>query len=163
QRLATGDADFPQRQQAEDARNIGAGPAAGIPPAARGVIAEIGRKQHGALEQFLDRRARHAERKAAAGGMADQRQRGGRDTLAHDSDKIGKVVLKLTDITDIAARARGAVAANVDGIAFDPALRQRPGECVDGVSAGAGRAMNDDGYPSGRWAADGVMAEAEMR
>ena len=46
-----------------------------------------------------------AQRKAAAGGMADQRQRLGRRGLADDADEIGKVVLELADIADVAARA----------------------------------------------------------
>ena len=64
-----------QRQQANDARDIGVRPAAGTRPGGRRVVAEIGREHHEALEQVLDRRARHAQREAAAGGMANKRQR----------------------------------------------------------------------------------------
>ena len=126
QRLAAGDADAAQRHQADDARDVGVGPAAGIRPRGRRVIAEIGRQQHGAIKQVLDRRARHPQRKAAAGGVADQGQRGVRRGLAHDRDEIGKVVLELAEIADVAARARIAVAANIHRPGLDAATRARP-------------------------------------
>ena len=76
QRLAAGDADAAQRQQADDARDIGLRPAAGTRPGGREHRSrDKARAAPTALEQVLDRRARHAQRKAAAGGMADQRQR----------------------------------------------------------------------------------------
>jgi hypothetical protein len=77
--------------------------------------------------------------------VPDQGQGRGRIDLANLGDKIGEVILELPDIGDIAARSRDAMAANVDCIAFDPALRQREGERVDVVPAGAGRAVNDNG------------------
>ena len=124
-RLAAADADGAQRDQADDARNIGVGPAAGIRPGGRRIVAEIGREQHGAREQVLDRRARDAQRKAAAGGMADQRQRRCRRGLANDRDEIGEVIFELADIADVAAGARRAMAANVDRKGFHAARRQR--------------------------------------
>ena len=79
-----------QRQQADDARDIGVGPAAGIRPGGRRVVAEIGREQHDALEQVLDRRARHAQRKAAAGGMTDQGQRRDGTALRNTATKSAR-------------------------------------------------------------------------
>ena len=73
---------MPRRRSAvrpRNARNVRAGPAAGVLSAARGVVTEIGREQHRALEQVLQRRAGDTQRKPAAGGVTDQRQRRGRD------------------------------------------------------------------------------------
>ena len=119
-------------------------PAAGVRPRRWRVVAEIGREHHGALEQVLDRRGRHAQRKAAARGMSDQRHRRHRHDLAQKRREIGQIVLELADIADIAAGAGGAVAAQIHREAFHAArgepLRQR----VDGAAAGAGRAVDHD-------------------
>ena len=43
--------------------------------------------------------------------------------LAHYADEIREIILELAEIADVAARARGAVAADIDRIGLDAALR----------------------------------------
>ena len=124
QRFAAIDAEAAQRQQSEDAWNVGRGPAA-RGPIGRGIIAEIGRKQHGARKQVLDRRTRKAKRKATARRVAKQRQRRSGRGLAHDCDKILKIVFELADIGDVAARAGAAMAANVGRVGLDAPCTER--------------------------------------
>ena len=103
QGIAAADADTAQREQAEDARHVGTGPAARILAVGRRVIAEIGREQHRADEEVLDRRACHAKRKATTGGMAEQGDRRTRVRLPYRRGEVGEIVLEPADIADIAA------------------------------------------------------------
>ncbi len=145
----------------EEARNVGAGPAAGIRPVGRRVVAEIGREQHGAREQVLDRRAATRSAKPPPAEWPISVSGAVGDGLADHRDEIGEIVLELADIGDIAARSRGAMAANVDRLGLDAARRQRPRQRMDGGSAGTGRAVDHDRAAPGRGAGRGIMAEAE--
>jgi len=87
-------------------------PAAGVPPGGGSIVAEIGREQHGALEQVLDRRARHPQRKAAAEEWPTSVS-GADGTVTRNTRGNREIVLELADIADIAARSRGAVAADI--------------------------------------------------
>jgi hypothetical protein len=61
----------------------------------RRVVAEVGRDHDGALELCPERRGRHPQRKAAAGGMTEQGQRHVRPRLADLAEEIGHVILEL--------------------------------------------------------------------
>ena len=93
--------------------------------------------------------------------MADQGQRRGGIGLAKRGDEIGEVIFELSDIGDVAAGSRTAMAANIQRVAFYPALRQGPGESVDVVSAGPRRAVNDDRNAAGRRNACWLMPDTQ--
>ena len=97
----------------------------------RGVVAEIGRKQHGARKQILDRRACNPKRKAAAGGVTEQRQRFVGRRLADQRHQIRHVVFELADIGNVAAGAGAAMAADVRRIGFHAARGKRVRQRVD--------------------------------
>ncbi len=82
----------------------------------RRIDAEHRRQQHGSRERFAERRRGRMERKAAAGGEADQNKLRIRVPAAHRGDEIRKVVVKLAGIVDVAAPSGGAVAADVGGV-----------------------------------------------
>ena len=71
---------------------------------------------------------RDAQREAAAGGMAEQRQRCAGRGLADGRDKISEIVLELAEIGDIAARPRRAVAANVGREGLHASRSERIGQ-----------------------------------
>ena len=162
QRLATVDADVTQHLQRKDARDIGAGPAAGIRPVGRGVVAEIRREQHGAREQVLDRRCRHAQREAAAGRMADQRQRRGwirscapRRRNRQDHPRAGRH----SRYRPASLRRRGRE--------YPPHRSRRPRAAKRirqrmNARTRAGRAVNQDGDPPNRRAARRIMAVSQF-
>ena len=100
----------------------------------------------------------NAQRKAA-GGMAKQGDWCTRRRLAHQRDEVGKIVLDLTDIADIAARAgpatdRGCRREGLDAVRGQR-LRQRMHR-----DAGAGGTVNEDGDAGGRRPAGRVVSVA---
>ena len=68
-------------------------------------MAEIGRKQDSADKAAAEPQCRHAQREAAARGMADQDAAGRRASAIELVQKIRQVIFELTDIGDIAAGA----------------------------------------------------------
>src|SRR5262245_54750132 len=93
--------------------------------------------------------------------MPDQGERHIRRSPAQEGDEIDEVILELADIADIAARARGAVAAHVEGPGLHPTRGERRGQRVIDRTARAGGAMDEDGAPPRSRPARRIMAEAE--
>ena len=128
QSVAAVDPDAPQHRQRDNPWQIRTGPAAGVWPVGRGIVAEIGREQHGARKQVLDRRCGNPQGETATGGVTDQGQRRLGAGLANHRNEISEIVLELADIADIAARTRRAMAANTHGEGLHAARCQRVGQ-----------------------------------
>ena len=78
-----------------------------------------------------------------------ERESRGRIGLAQFADEIGEVVVELAAIGDVAARSRGAMAADVDGDGGHAGLGERPGDLVH-LDRTGGRAVGQDGEPVAR-------------
>jgi hypothetical protein len=126
------------------------------------VMAEIGRKQHRPPKQVLDRRTGHTQREATAGGVAEQRNGRVRIALPHESHEVGHVVLELTEIADIAAHARAAMAADVGCKGLDAMGCQCIGERVHRRARARGT-VNEDGDQPGRRPARRIVSVRQQR
>ena len=84
------------------------------------------------------------ERVAAAGGEAHQYELRVRMLGAHRGDEVGHVVVEFARIVDIAARAGGAVAANIGRVNRNAGGAQRLAERMDARALRRGAVDGDD-------------------
>jgi hypothetical protein len=105
----------------------------------------------------LERRCGNAQGEAAAGGVTDQGQRRLRVGLANHRNEIGEIVLELADIADIAARARSAMTANINGEGFHTVRGQSVGQRMD-AGTRPGGAMNQNRHALNRRSACRIVA-----